>query len=624
MNRSHHFASILIILSVSVIIYANTLKNGFVYDDVNTIVNNHLIKNFSNLPLLFGENYFAQSGEMSYRPVVTFTYFMDYAVYGLKPWGFHLTNLLLHASNGALLYILLTLFFRESKHGRRKSFFITLLFVSHPVLTEAVNAISFREDIIVSSFYIATLIIYLSISSRTIANYTLSGTNPYKLIQDRLSSLLYVFSCLLYFLALLSKEIAVMLPFMLYFYEWIRSDRRTTQAYIPNSYIVGYIATLSLYIGLRFYYFHNPLEGFHGPLLIQGLPTVPLLLLNYLKLCIFPVSLSADYVIMPVESISVISFLITIMTMVIFLFTAIMSMRKNSGISFGALLFIMTLTPVFHRIVIASPLAERYLYLPTIGFSIIAGMFIHYMYEATKLKLKTLNYLVLISFLTLMIINSIHVIKRNEIWRDGYSLWSDTVKKMPGSSIAHNNLGLVYVNQGKIDNAIQEFQTVKRLNPYDLKARFNLGSVYIDKRMFHEAIEQFEAVIGHASGDQYLHNKLGIAYAKLGRLDEALKEFLAAAELDANNSEFIINTGIAYQKLDRIDDAIQEFQNALKLDPNSILAHGNLGIAYFKKGLKYKARMEFERVLKLKPDDLEAKKALEVLGREEIGTATIK
>ena len=135
---------ILFIIILAAILYANTLNNGFVYDDDYTVVNNVFISDFHNLTELLQKNYFPSSGEITYRPVVTLTYFIDYALYGLKPWGYHLTNVLLHAANGVLLYIFLTLLFS----GEGAPLVTALLFLTHPVLTEAVNAISFREDLL--------------------------------------------------------------------------------------------------------------------------------------------------------------------------------------------------------------------------------------------------------------------------------------------------------------------------------------------------------------------------------------------------------------------------------------------------------------------------------------------
>src|SRR3989338_9083171 len=163
-TKNHHLLSISFILIIAIAIYSNTLKNGFVHDDEFTIVNNTLIKNFSNISKLFTKEYFSTSGEMSYRPVVTFTYFLDYAIYGIKPWGYHLTNLLLHAMNGVILYIFLTLLIT---HHSSLITLISLLFITHPVLTEAVNAISFREDLLCFLFFISALILYISLKARS-------------------------------------------------------------------------------------------------------------------------------------------------------------------------------------------------------------------------------------------------------------------------------------------------------------------------------------------------------------------------------------------------------------------------------------------------------------------------
>lgn len=108
MFRSLHFLLISLIITSSIAIYSNALKNGFVGDDKATITNNSLIKDIHNLPKLFEKRaYFTSSGEFSYRPFTTFTYFIDYSLYRDKVWGYHLTNIILHAVNGVLLYIFL-------------------------------------------------------------------------------------------------------------------------------------------------------------------------------------------------------------------------------------------------------------------------------------------------------------------------------------------------------------------------------------------------------------------------------------------------------------------------------------------------------------------------------------
>ncbi len=152
---------LLVIVCFSQFIYLNSLSNQFAYDDEFTIVENYFVKTWENLPLLFSKDYFRFSGELSYRPVVTLSYFIDYALWKLNPFGFHLTNTLLHTLNSVLLFLLLKRIF----NCRTTSFIATLIFSCHPVLTEAVNAISYREDLLTATFFIAAFLLYMKSST---------------------------------------------------------------------------------------------------------------------------------------------------------------------------------------------------------------------------------------------------------------------------------------------------------------------------------------------------------------------------------------------------------------------------------------------------------------------------
>lgn len=381
MRRSTHILLIVFLAVFSIIIYANTLKNGFVYDDYGTIVNNnHLIKNPCKFSILINQNeYFDYSGEITYRPVATLSYMLDYALYGLKPWGYHLTNVLLHAINVVLLYIFLILLRigrnqsasnerviikQESLYIPYQPFLLSLLFAAHPVLTEAVNAVSFREDLLSFLFYMATLNIYL---------FLRADSNKR---QSLLVLLLYISSCLLYFFALLSKEMAVSLPLIICYYEW-NNYRKTDRALLSISWHnLGYIATTLAYIYLRFHYFYNPVEAnVIFPKLTERLLTMPWLIINYFKLTISPISLAADYKMGTVTSLYSIDFVLSFVC-ALFL-VALAFITKYREVTFGVFFYLMTLIPVYNIVPIAHPFAERYLYLPMVGFIIAAGFIIN-------------------------------------------------------------------------------------------------------------------------------------------------------------------------------------------------------------------------------------------------------
>lgn len=338
----------ILIVIYSITIYANTLANGFLYDDRYTIIDNNLIKDFTGLYKLFGKDYFALAGEMSYRPVVTFTYFLDYALYGLKPWGYHLTNLICHAMNGALLYVFLVLISNQagvkSFISQNKfisfgniSFLVSLLFVAHPALTETVNAISYREDLLVFLFYIVSLILYIFFTAN-----------------NRNAKLFYPLSCFTYIFALFSKETALTLPLIVYCYEWFNVNRKRGYLYrfFTNWYNIGYIFIALFYLYLRFFYFYNPREGkiqaIQAWIANERILTAPILLLNHLKLTMFPISLSADYAWSPTGFIFSGSFLFALIIVVLLLFGALIIKKSERKVSFGILFFLITLVPALN------------------------------------------------------------------------------------------------------------------------------------------------------------------------------------------------------------------------------------------------------------------------------------
>lgn len=558
---SESLTAILLIVIVSFAVYGNTLKNGFVYDDEFTIVNNTLIKSLYNLPKLFQKDYFTLSGEGTYRPVVTLTYLLDYALYGLQPWGYHLTNVLLHVINGVLLYIFLSLITEPSITNNKSSsiserlfsnapLLISLLFVTNPVLTEAVNGISYREDLLVFLFSIAALTLYVVLRTR------------HEVITQN-TTIFFILSCWLYFLALLSKEMALTFPLIVICYGWVFSKEKIKiKSLLFNRYNIGYLVVTLVYIYLRFYYFRNPANGEVPPWqLTERLSTIPWLVITYIKLIVFPISLSADYVIEPIKSLFSMPFIYC--TALTGLTIAAAWKSRNRIITFGIMFFIIALIPVYNIIPIGNPLAERYLYMPLLGLTIVAGLIFH---QIVVSKYKSLS--IKAALLFIITIYSVTVVERNSVWKNSYSLWSDTVQKMPNSSRAHTSLGIVYYDKGWVDKAIEQHQIAISLKP----------------------------------GYSLAHNNLGVAYFAQNKLNEAIAEYKEALILDPDNSDAHFNLGTVFQKQDRADAALNEYKNAIKLRPYEPDVHYSLGSLYLDQGKLEEAMKELQMALIQKSD----------------------
>ena len=274
----------LIILSFAA--YLNTLSNTFVFDDVYVISGNYFIRDWKNFWGLFTSKYFAASGELSYRPVVTLSYFVDYSLWHLNPLGYHLTNIVLHTLNSTILFFLVQRMVRNMP----LAFLASLFFICHPVLSEAVNAISYREDLLAATFFITAFTLYVKLPASNefmYRNLSPLGTGMHHGVypeqkQDSSASpqndkrrrvqhdsvyhserseesnfYLYPLSLLSYLFALFSKEMAITLPLLIFFFDYLIASRHTLTYRILRFY-PGYILVTIFYLLVRFRWFHNP------------------------------------------------------------------------------------------------------------------------------------------------------------------------------------------------------------------------------------------------------------------------------------------------------------------------------------------------------------------------------
>lgn len=554
LNKWH----IIVILTLTIGIYSVSLSNDFIYDDTFTIKGNMFIRDWGNFPDLFSKTFFSRSHEESYRPIVTLTYFLDYSVWRLNPSGYHLTNILIHSANIVLLY----LFLLSLSLDRKIAFFSALLFAVHPVQAEAVNAISFREDLLVVFFLLPAFLLFLKI-------YTNSGIGWIK----RLA--LYLLSLLLYLLALLSKEMAVVFPlFLIGYYFCFTEQKQERNLFI--SLFIGYAAITIGYLFLYFGPFNNP-----NPTAISTLGffirilTLPKILVSYLLLILFPWELNADYVIKFSSSLFEFSVLFPIFILSgagVAFFVLAIKRRKEV---FGLWWFFAGLLPVMNIIPIYNVMAERYLYMPFVGISLFfsTGLIYLFRWAANKDSLKLwIRVVVTLGVITLMS----RTVLRNMDWKNDFSLWSKTVVTSPESDKAHNNLGIAYVKQGLLDKAMTEYGKALEINPYHIRARNNLGVVYVKQGLLEKALAEYKAALEIDPYHAEAHNNIGDVYNKKGLLNLAMVAFKEAIRINPDFAHAHYNLGAVYDIRGLLNNAITEYKKALKINPDFRLAKDNL------------------------------------------------
>lgn len=614
------------------ILYLSTMGNNFVYDDTFTVVNNYLIRSWHKIPMLFTHDYFTAAGELSYRPVVTVSYFIDYSLWRLNPIGFHLTNVLLHSLNAVLLFFLLTRLLgkpnRETGKGSQSvfpkhadvsvsgfatttnsvAFIASLIFCTHPLLAETVNAISYREDLLSATFSLSAFLFYLKAYQRNTA-------------------LWYAASLLCYAMGLFSKETAITFPMLIGLYD-ILNQNKTRLTYNLVRYYIGYILVSVLYLLVRFILLHNPAESYipypqHS--LRVNILTMTKVLAAYLKLLLFPTHLNADYVVPHASSCMEISFLVSLL-LIISLTVIICRMFFHSKmLFFSGLWFFITLLPVLNIIPIENIMAERYLYIPLVGFCIPGGFLLHRI-PISNSKHRTVRVWGFGFLVTLILAGfSWQTCSISKIWFDELSFWSMTAKRSPQSSRAHNNVGVLYKKMGFVDAAIQEYQTAIQIKPDYSEAHGNLANVYVDKGFrvldrqtlskahnnlakadsdeghFKNAIAEYEKSLEISPLNETAHFNLGVTYGKLGLSGKSEIEYENVIRINNNNPHAHNNLGNIYEDKGLLEKAMSEYERSLSIDPNSAITHNNLGNIHGKRDAFDEAVLEYRTAIKIEP-----------------------
>ncbi len=592
---------IFILIVVAVIVYINTLANGFIWDDEDLIMEDKYIKSPQYIGYLFTPQYWKKdfvAHEGRFRPLRALTFVAEWQIWKKNPVGYHLTNLLLNlAAVFGVYYLAQILFNGESV----KSFFSALLFAVHPVHTESVAWIKNRTDILMTIFYVLAaglFIRYFKMKNLSLRNY-------------------FVVS-VLFVLALLSKEAAITLPLVLGAYIWIIGKetegdslsatgglKMTVKKIIPL--VVLSVVFLGFIIwGLRASQLKSPID----------IKANFLVLAQYLRLLVLPYDLNAERAL--VTGIDLIGpvFFATVIYLVV---------RKKLYLEMFALLWILiTLLPALDiRFITSRPIAEQRLYLPSVGLCLLAGS-----QMSPKLWSRILLILIIVSFSGI-------TFARNFDWRDSVRFWEKTVRQSPTSARAWNNLGLSYERQGNISGAInsyrssillkpdseygyinlanllfnvgqyseakQLYEKLLSITPRNSDARFGLAKVYLQLKMADKSAAIYSEILTENPMDINARNARGVIYLIKGKAELAEKDFEEVLRIDNENTDALYNLAQVYQREQKWERAVECYQHILEIDPEDLNAKNNLGIIYDITGRTDESQKIFQEIVRQSP-----------------------
>jgi tetratricopeptide (TPR) repeat protein len=524
-SQKRTLLSALVILLVAGGIYANSLSSGFVLDDELIIAGNPATRHVSGI----GDVLFAPDViKPYYRPLNRASYLIDYRLFGLNPAWFHAVNIIIHALTAVLLYLVASRLLADNY----AALFAALLFAVHPANSEAVNFISARNTLLAGCFSLASLLAFLKARGRGVRLPFLSAA--------------------LFFLGLLSKETAFMLIVVI-----------AVTTLSPSPWFVGirlrdrlislvpYLAAVVVYFAMRFY----SLQGIFGTDIASGdlfsrLAMNYHIIPQYIGLLLLPI----DLTIFHTATKGVFGTHLALWT-ALFIAVWLVARRRNQAALFGLVWCVVNYAPISNIVPIPSEaLTERFLYMPAMGFFIIAGACFERLQSEENLRkaVKPVAILLLLLFAAI-------TFQRNLEWRDDYTLFASGVKNDPASAEARFNLGTALL-QDKSDSeaARREWEMALSIDPRHADALIQMGTYAAMKGDLRKA-EQFylsalAAPPGRSDPDKCMaHFNLGKIYEKQQRPQEALQQyelFLNDVSLRYNEYKPVAEQRAAYLRIE--------------------------------------------------------------------------
>ncbi|GAB4344835.1 MAG: tetratricopeptide repeat protein [Candidatus Abyssubacteria bacterium] len=494
---------------LAALVFLNSLDNEFVWDDNELIVHNASVHNFSELARFFSGHFWSQSAQPSaqgyYRPLILLSYAVDYSLWAADPFGFHLTNMFWHALATALV-CLVTARLTSSPPA---SFLAAALFAVHPVHVESVAFISGRTDVIATACALASFLLFLRERERKSPSVRLP------------------LAILFFALALLAKEAVAVLPLLLLITETVGSPQRTGRSKV--SLHAGYWLVLGFYLLVRFGILGIAPELTDTLSLREILLTMPIVAVDYLRLLLAPIGLCADYVVKPRSEVGASSIAsITVIVVMCGIAAMLMARKRLSGFFLAWLL--ISLIPVMQLIPISVLKAERFLYLPSVGFCGLAGLAGGSLLVTIERRSARMAFGV--ASVTALFVFSILTVNRNTVWRDQLTLYRVTASCAPDNFRVQYNLGNAYFRAGELNDALRHTETAFRLRPDFPQVSYNLGVIYSAMGRDEEAERMYRTALKLAPDYAAAHNNLAAILYSRGRAAEAREEWKRALELD--------------------------------------------------------------------------------------------
>lgn len=580
---SNYFVIILIVI-LGVILYVNTLGNEMFWDDFDSIINNQYVHDLQHFPKYFSENLIAGSGLGSqyWRPMLLTTFSIQWQLWQDWAPGYHFVNASFHIANAIFLFYILFYLFKNSW----LALFTALIFLAHPLQTEAVTYVAGLGDPLSVFFMFLGLLFYLKFRFSE---------------KDAIESEMYYLSLVMYIFALMTKETAIIMPGLIFLADFFFTDKRVKPFFdrLKTSFqrILSFASVGLLYIFLR-----ATVLNFGSSFNLYGEPT-PFTenfyyrlftffrtLTVYFRLLFLPFNLHMERTVEIATSLSSPSVIVGGGIFVGLLGIAFWLVKKVPIVSFGILWFFVALFPMSNLLIPVNDLIyEHWMYVPMVGvFATVIWLGQQVGKQVTRrvsLEAKQLQHASLSNILDLtnwlqkflfllfvffLVFLSVLTIKRNQDWKDPITFYNQTLEYAPESYRIINNLGMAYADAGDFCQAKKTYKKAIELEPTVAIAYHNLANAYQETGDEVLAIENYTKAI--SNNPTFINSYVALVdfYLENEEYDEAravLEGALGQMDIDLDLLFYLAD--IAFEQED-YNGAIKYLEQALEIIPGDV------------------------------------------------------
>jgi len=582
-------------------VFWNSLPAPFTFDDDHAIVVNEQIRHIST-----SLSRTEQGSPLAGRPVVSLTFAINYALGDLNVRGYRLTNIAIHVVNALLLLAVAarTLRVRGVVKAREVAFAVALIWMVHPLVTEPIDYVSQRTELMMAAFFLLTVYFGGSGGSVRTRKSSADGTRPTYLTGGTRPTV-SVICCAL---GMACKETMVVAPIVV-----LLCDRTFTFGSFREAvkqrrgYYVALCATWLVLVALLWSSPRGDSAGFTGASVSPWtyLLDQSVMIVRYLRLALWPRGLVLDYGEPAQVTFSdVAPHMIVVATLLV---GSVVALVRNSPVGFLGAWFFLTLAPTSSIMPISTEVgAERRMYLPLMAIVALA--------IAPVARAFTARAWVILAPIVFFL--CVATYQRNAEYRSGLTLWQTVLDRWPPHARAHRNLAAELKLANRRDEEVEHLRAAVNDLP-ELRSVLGLELLALGRNM--EAADEFRLYLRDHPHDADAWSNLGNALDALGRRNEALDAFTRAVDVDPNNGLSRRNLALQYLQKNDFDNAVVHAREGVRLTPGDADAHNLLGLALIGQQKIDEAMAEFRTSLRLRPTNNDAsgylERTLKAIGR---------